>query len=88
MGLQLEGLIMGGGGGGGGGGGFFLPPPPPPPRRLLLDQTEKKFLDTAPSPSFLTGPDNRPPPPDPALRVCEVGFLTKEINVRCLHLRL
>ena len=47
MGLQLEGLIM---------------PLPPPPRRLLLDQTEKKFLDTAPSPSFLTGPDNRPPP--------------------------
>ena len=46
MGLQLEGLIM---------------PLPPPPRRLLLDQTEKKFLDTAPSPSFLTGPDNRPP---------------------------
>ena len=36
--------------------------PPPPPRRLLLDQTEKKFLDTAPSPSFLTGPDNRSPP--------------------------
>ena len=35
----------------------------PLPRRLLLDQTEKKFLDTAPSPSFLTGPDNRPPPP-------------------------
>ena len=62
--------------------------PPPPPRRLLLDQTEKKILDTAPSPSFLTGPDNRPPPPDPALRVCEVGFLTKEINVRYLHLRL
>ena len=51
MGLQLEGLIM------------PLPPPPPPPRRLLLDQTEKKILDTAPSPSFLTGPDNRPPPP-------------------------
>ena len=49
MGLQLEGLIM--------------PLPPPPPRRLLLDQTEKKILDTAPSPSFLTGPDNRPPPP-------------------------
>ena len=46
MGLQLEGLIM----------------PLPPPRRLLLDQTEKKILDTAPSPSFLTGPDNRPPP--------------------------
>lgn len=35
---------------------------PSPPRRLLLDQTEKKILDTAPSPSFLTGPDNRPPP--------------------------
>ena len=52
MGLQLEGLIM-----------PLPPPPPPPPRRLLLDQTEKKFLDTAPSPSFLTGPDNRPPPP-------------------------
>ena len=67
---------------------YYAPPPPPPPRRLLLDQTEKKFLDTAPSPSFLTGPDNRPPPPDPALRVCEVGFLTKEINVRYLHLRL
>ena len=39
----------------------FPRPPPPPRRRLLLDQTEKKFLDTAPSPSFLTGPDNRPP---------------------------
>ena len=49
MGLQLVGVIM--------------PRPPPPPRGLLLDQTEKKFLDTAPSPSFLTGPDNRPPPP-------------------------
>ena len=48
MGLQLAGLIM-------------SLPPPPPPRRLLLDQTEKKFLDTAPSPSFLTGPENRPP---------------------------
>ena len=49
MGLQLEGLFM------------PLPPsPPPPPPRLLLDQTEKKILDTAPSTSFLTGPDNRP----------------------------
>ena len=45
---------------------YYAPSLPPPPRpRLLLDQTEarraeKKFLDTAPSPSFLTGSDNRP----------------------------